>query len=64
MPQQTLKQVAEDFKKVQPAIDDAEELLVALKEAGEPTAELEKDLRALKTRKAKWQRMLSARNLL
>lgn len=61
MAQETLKQVAEDFKKAAPAIQEAEELIKAMKDAGEATSELEKDLRQLKIRHGKWQRMLTAR---
>lgn len=64
MAQDALIQVAEDFKRVDPAIKDAEELISAMKEAGESTTKQEKDLRALKVRRDKWHRMLKARGLL
>lgn len=64
MAQETLKQVAEDFKKVDPAILEAEDLISAMKEAGEPTSQQESDLRKLKIRRDKWARMLKARGLL
>lgn len=64
MPSEVLKNIAEDFKKVEPAIAEAQELIDAMKEAGEDTATMEAELRVLKTRKTKWERMLKARGLL
>ena len=64
MASEVLRNIARDFSQVQPAIDEATELIAALKEAGEPTADLEAELRALKIRQKKWETMLRARNLL
>ena len=64
MPSEVLKNIAADFKQVQPAIDEAEELIQALKDAGESTADLEAELRALKIRQKKWHTMLKNRGLL
>lgn len=63
MASQVLKDIASDFKRVDPAIKEAEELIGAMREAGEETATMEADLRTLKMRKAKWERMLKARGL-
>ena len=64
MPNQVLKSIAEDFKRIDPAILEAEELIEAMREAGEETATMEAELRTLKVRKTKWERMLKARGLL
>ncbi len=64
MPSEVLKNIAKDFPQVQPAVDEARELITALKEAGEPTTDLETELRALIIRKKKWETMLKARGLL
>lgn len=63
MPSQVLKDIAADFKRVDPAITEAEELITAMREAGEDTVSMEADLRTLKARKTKWERMLKARGL-
>ena len=61
MPNEILKGIAADIKDVQVAIDEAEDLIAAMKEAGESVTELESDLRDLKIRKVKWEKMLAAR---
>jgi len=61
MANETLKAVGEDILKISDAIVEAEELISALKEAGEETAVHEQDLRTLRTRKEKWERMLRNR---
>lgn len=63
MPSQVLKDIASDFARVEPAILEAEELIKAMHEAGEETTQMEADLRSLKLRKGKWERMLKARGL-
>ena len=63
MTSQVLRDIASDFARIEPAIAEAEELIAAMREAGEETASMEADLRALKLRKGKWQRMLKARGL-
>lgn len=64
MSSEVLKTIAGDFKKVDPAIEEAEELITAMREAGEDVVSMEAELRVLKTRKTKWTRMLKARGLL
>ena len=64
MPSEVLKNIAEDFKRVDPAIQEAEELILAMREAGEDTVKMEAEIRTLKTRKTKWERMLKTRGLL
>lgn len=61
MKSQLLESVKEDLKAIEPMIDEAEELIAALKEVGEPTQEMESELRTLKIRRTKWQNMLQAR---
>jgi len=56
-----LKGIAADIKDVQVAIDEASDLISAMKEAGETVTEMETDLRDLKIRKIKWEKMLAAR---
>lgn len=63
MASQVLKDIASDFARVNPAIEEAEELIAAMREAGEDTATMEADLRGLKLRKTKWERMLKSRGL-
>lgn len=63
MPSQVLKDIASDFARVEPAIQEADELIKAMREAGEDTTQMEADLRSLKLRKGKWERMLKARGL-
>lgn len=63
MTSQVLRDIASDFKRVDPAIKEAEELISAMREAGEDTTQMEADLRGLKLRKGKWERMLKARGL-
>jgi len=64
MASEVLKNIAADFAKIEPAITEANELINAMREAGEETAEMEAELRTLITRKTKWERMLKARGLL
>ena len=64
MANETLKAIGEDINKITESIAEAEELVSALKEAGEETATLESELRTLKVRKGKWERMLRNRGAL
>lgn len=64
MTSEVLKNIAGDFSRIDPAISEAEELIKALKDAGEETASMEAELRKLLMRKDKWSRMLKARGLL
>ena len=61
MASEILRGIAADIKDVQVAIDEAEDLIAAMKEAGETVTEMEAELRDLKIRKTKWERMLTAR---
>ena len=64
MANETLKAIGEDINKITESIAEAEELVSAMKEAGEETATLEQDLRTLRVRKEKWERMLKNRGSL
>lgn len=63
MANEVLKGIAQDIKAVDVAIEEAEDLISAMKEAGEPIAELEMKLREGKIRKVKWLRMLENRGI-
>ena len=63
MASEILKSVKEDLLKLEPSILEAEELLDVMKEVGEDVVEMTKELRSLKTRKEKWERVLKARNI-
>jgi hypothetical protein len=58
---EVLKSVAADIANINKSIAQAEELISALREAGEPVSEQESALRTLRIRKEKWERMLQAR---
>ena len=64
MASEVLKNIAADFSRIDPAIKEAEELISAMKDAGEETSKMEAELRKLAMRKDKWSRMLQARGLL
>ncbi len=61
MKSQLLESVKADLVAIEPMIEEAEELIAALKEVGEPVQEMESELRTLKIRRTKWQNMLKAR---
>ena len=63
MASEILKTIASDIKDIDGIIEEAEELISAMKEAGEETHDQVASLQLLKVRKAKWQRMLQARGL-
>lgn len=63
MPNEILKTIAGDIQEVNDKIEEARELIGAMKEAGEDTHEMEADLRLLTVRKNKWENMLHARGL-
>jgi len=63
MASEILKTIASDIESVTSKIEEAQELIGALKEAGEDTSQLEIDLRSLLVRKTKWENMLRARGL-
>ena len=58
-----LRGVSADIKSAREKVKDAEELIEAMKEAGEDASELERNLRDLKLRMVKWERMLEARGI-
>ena len=65
MANQILEGIAQDIKSVETALAEAEDLVSAMKEAGEtePVAKWEAEIRALKIRKVKWERMLQGRGI-
>jgi len=63
MASEILKTIASDIHDIDGIIEEAEELISAMKEAGEETHDQVASLQLLKVRKAKWQRMLQARGL-
>lgn len=63
MASQVLESVAADLKTINAQISEANELISAMRDAGEDTAQLTADLRALEIRKQKWERMLQARGI-
>ncbi len=63
MANEILQGIAADMKEVDVAVHEAEELLDAMKEAGESVTELETELRTLKLRKNKWENMLKSRGI-
>jgi hypothetical protein len=54
MANEMLKQVAEDFKTLNPKIKEAEEVLEFARKAGEDVSTQEADLRKVKLRRDKW----------
>ena len=64
MASEVLKGVADDILAINNQISEAEELISAMKEAGEDTAALEADLNTLRIRKNKWERMLRNRGVM
>jgi len=63
MASEILRRIKEDIAAIQKDIEDAEGLINAMREAGEDVSELERMLIELKTRKARWERMLKARGV-
>lgn len=63
MPNQILEGIAQDIKDVEAALIEAKDLVAAMKEAGEPVAEWESEIRTLEIRKVKWERMLQGRGI-
>ncbi len=55
------QRIAKDLGSIRAKFNEASDLINAMREAGEPTAELEGELRKLEVRKDKWERMLEAR---
>ena len=63
MSNEILQGAAQDLLEADSSIANAEELISAMKEAGEDVSELEANLRSVKMRKTKWERMLKARGI-
>ncbi len=61
MSDEILQGIAQDLRSADEAVTTAEVLLSAMKEAGEDATELETQLRAVKMRKSKWEKMLKGR---
>lgn len=55
------ERIAKDLGNIKSQYKIAVDLIDAMKEAGEPTAPLESDLRKLEIKQEKWERMLAAR---
>lgn len=63
MSDEILTGIAADLEEATTAIATAEELVSALKEAGEDVSEQEGRIRALKMRKTKWDKMMQSRGI-
>jgi len=63
MASEILQSIGSDIKEVNNKVEEARELISAMKEAGEETAQMETELRALIVRKTKWENMLHSRGL-
>ncbi len=61
MSDEILQGIAQDLRSADEAVETAEVLLSAMKEAGEDATALETQLRAVKMRKSKWEKMLKGR---
>lgn len=61
MASEVLAGIAADIVTINTRIKEAQELIEAAREAGEPTSTMEADLRALMIRKDKWEKMLRSR---
>ena len=58
---EVLKSIAIDLKTLEPQIAEATELVAIMKEAGESVTDMERDLRSLKIKQEKWQKILKSR---
>lgn len=58
-----LKRTAQDLKRIESTIQDSDELLKFMRQAGEDVTTSEKELRDLKTRRDRWIRALKARGI-
>ena len=63
MANEILKNIAGDILEVNTKIEEAQDLIGAMKEAGEDVSVMEVDLRKLIIRKNRWETMLRARGL-
>lgn len=61
MSDEILQGIAQDIQEVDVALDTATDLISAMKEAGEDVTTQESEIRALRMRKNKWEKMLKAR---
>lgn len=61
MPDPILQEAAERMQEFNQQIERSQELVNALKEAGEPYSELQTEINKLRVRKAKWEHMLKSR---
>ncbi len=61
MSDEILRGIAQELSQADEALETAEVLIAAMKEAGEDATELETNLRSVKMRKSKWEKMLKAR---
>jgi len=64
MENEILNGVAKDMEQVTKRLVQAQDLVNALKEAGEDTSKMESDMRLLQMRKGKWENMLKNRGVL
>jgi len=64
MENEILNGVAKDMEQVTKRLVQAQDLVDALKEAGEDTSKMESDMRLLQMRKGKWETMLKNRGVL
>ena len=63
MSDEILQGIAQDITEVDAALDTAADLIGAMKEAGEDVSTQEAEIRALRMRKTKWERMLKSRGI-
>jgi len=56
-----LSSIAADIARITQQITQAKDLISAMREAGEPTSDMETQLFQLEVRKTKWENMLRAR---
>lgn len=63
MQSEILKSVKEDLAKLDPQIIEAEELVDFMREVGEDVSEMNSQIRTLKIRKEKWERVLANRGI-
>jgi len=63
MANEVLEKIADDVRAMQSSIDNASELVTALREAGEEVGTLERELHDLELRRGRWVRMLQAHGL-
>lgn len=62
-PNEILSQIAEEYPKAQQHIEAAEELILAMEDAGENTGDLRQKLSKARVKTASWGKMLNQRGL-